>query len=197
MSIGYVQLPPDSTGKKLRAIYHSDYGDYAEVVYSKLIEAVNPMYVAVVANSGVAAGKYHLVLVNNSSYYLRVHHVKVAVRETAAVTGFVMSYELRRISGSTSGGTAVTINKLDPRATNLPTGVSALNGPTVTASTNELLYVFAVSPEETGGNAESVYNLPYPIAVPPNYVLALQQYATAGVASVDVVFVFSVELVNV
>jgi hypothetical protein len=31
VSIGYIQLPPDSTGKKLRAVYHSDYGDYAEV----------------------------------------------------------------------------------------------------------------------------------------------------------------------
>lgn len=197
MSIGYIQLPPDSTGKKLRAIYHSDYGDYAEVMYSKLIEAVNPMYVAVVANSAVAANKYHLVLVNNSMYYLRVHHVKVAVRETSTVTGFIMSHELRRIVGSVSGGTAVAINKLDPRVADLPTRVSALNGPTVSATSNELLYVFAVNPEETGGYAESVYNLPYPIAVPPNYMLAVQQYGTAGIAAVDVVFVFSVELVNI
>jgi len=197
VSIGYIQLPPDSTGKKLRAVYHSDYGDYAEVMYSKPIEAVNPMYVAVVVNSTVAANKYHLVLVNGSTYYLRVHNVKVAVRETAAVTGFIMSYELRRISGSVSGGTSVAINKLDPRAANLPSGVSALNNPTVSATNNELLYVFAVDPEETGGYAESRYDLPYPIGVPPNYALALQQYGTAGVAAVDVVFVFSVELVNI
>jgi hypothetical protein len=107
-----------------------------------------------------------------------------------------MSYELRRISGSVSGGTALAISKLDPRAANLPSGVSALNGPTVSATTNELLYVFAVNPEETGGGAESIYDL-YPIGIPPNYSLALQQYGTAGVAAVDVVFVFSVELVNV
>ena len=197
MSIGYIRLPPDSTGKKLRAIYHSSLDDYAEVMYSKLVESVNPMYVAAVVNSAVAANKYHLVLVNNSTYFLRVHHVKVAVRETATVTGFIMSYELRRISGSVSGGTAVAITKLDPRVADLPSGISALNGPTVSATSNELLYVFAVNPEETGGYAESMYGLPYPIVVPPNYSLTLQQYGTAGVAAVDVVFVFSVELINV
>jgi hypothetical protein len=197
MSIGYIQLPPDSTGKKLRAVYHSDYGDYAEVMYSKPIEAVNPMYVAVVVNSAVSSNKYHLVLVNDSMYYLRVHHVKVAARETGTVAGFILSYELRRISGSVSGGTSVAISKLDPRSADLPSGVSALNNPTVSATSNELLYVFAVDPEETGGNAESRYDLPYPIGVPPNQALALQQYSMTGVAAVDVVFVFSVELVNI
>jgi hypothetical protein len=197
VSIGYIRLPPDSTGKKLRAIYHSDYDDYAEVMYSKPVEAVNPVYVAVVANSAVAANKYHLVLVNGSTYFLRTQHIKIAVRETGAVAGYINSYELRRISGSVSGGTSVVINKLDPRAADLPYGIFARNNPTVSATSNELLYVFSINPEETGGYPESVYNLPYPIVVPPNYALALQQYGTAGVAAVDVVFVFSVEFVNI
>jgi hypothetical protein len=181
----------------LRAVYHSDYGDYAEVVYVKPVDVVNPVYVAVVVNSAVAANKYHLVLVNDSTYHLRVHHVKVAARLTGVVTGFTLSHELRRISGSVSGGTPVAISKLDPRVADLPSDITALNNPTVSVTTDELLYVFAVNPEEAGGNAESVYHIPYPIVVPPNYILALRQYGTTGTAAVDALFMFSVEFANV
>jgi hypothetical protein len=38
MSESYIQLPPDSTGKKARAIYNSALGSYEEVQASKHIE---------------------------------------------------------------------------------------------------------------------------------------------------------------
>jgi len=191
LSESYIQLPPDSTGKKVRAIYRSDLGVYEEVQLSKDIETENPIYVASVNASAVAASKHHLTLWNGSTQRIRVLEIIVSMHETAAVTGFIMQYLVYRAS-AVSGGTALTIDKFDPDDPALPSGISASTGATVTV-TGVPLVIFALNPEETGSGCYIDFKPPKPIIVKPSTGLTIQQYATAGAGLFNAVIYFSVE----
>jgi uncharacterized membrane protein YwzB len=194
MSESYIQLPPDSTGKKARAIYQSSLGSYEEVGASKPIECENPVYAVAVSASAVAASKHHLSIWNGSSSYIRILEVIVSMHSTATVSGFIMQYIMQRAS-AVSGGTALTIVKLDNRDPDLPSGISAATGATVTLSEAPLA-IFALNPEETGGFAQILFEPPKPIVVAPSGGITVQQYATAGVGLFNAVIYFSVEVVK-
>jgi uncharacterized membrane protein YwzB len=187
-------LPPDSTGKKARAIYQPSLGTYEEVQVSKDIEYLNPVYVASISGSSVAASKHHLALWNGSTYRLRVLKIVVSMHTTATVTGFIMQYLVYRAS-SVTGGTALTIEKLDPDDPNLPSNITASNGATVTV-TGSPLVIFALNPEETGSYSYIDFTPPKPIVVKPSTGLTIQQYATAGVGLFNASIYFSVEYIN-
>ncbi len=191
MSESYIQLPPDGTGKKVRAVYRPGLDVYEEVFLSKGIETVNPIYVAAVSASAVAANKHHLTLWNGSAQRVRVLAVIVACHTTAAVTGFTMQYLLLRAS-SVTGGTTLSIERLDPEDPAPPAGIRALTGATVTV-TGGPLAIFTLNPEETGGFNWIYFVPPKPVVVAPNSGLTIQQYATAGVGLFNAVIYFSVE----
>lgn len=194
MSESYIQLPPDSTGKKVRAVYRSDLGVYEEIQDCKDIEVVNPIYVVAVSASSVAASKHHLSIWNGSTYRLRVLEIIVGMHNTAAVSGYIMQFLVYRAS-AVSGGTALTIDKLDPDDPDLPTGITAATGATVTV-TGSPLAIFTPNPEETGGLHYIDFRPPKPIVVKPSTGLTIQQYATAGAGLFNAVVYFSVEVVK-
>jgi uncharacterized membrane protein YwzB len=191
MSESYIQLPPDGTGKKVRAVYQPALDVYEEVQLSKDIEAVNPVYVVAVSASAVAANKHHLTLWNGSAQRVRVLAIIVACHTTAAVTGFTMQYLLLRAS-TVSGGTALAIGKLDPDDPAPPSGITAFTGATVTV-TGAPLAIFTLNPEETGAFSWIYFRPPKPIVVGPGSGLTIQQYGTAGVGLFNAVMYFSVE----
>jgi hypothetical protein len=194
MSESYIQLPPDSTGKKVRAIYRSDLGSYEEVSVSKHIETVNPVYAVAVSASAVAASKHHISIWNGSTSYIRILRVIVSMHETAAVSGYIMQYIMQRAS-AISGGTALTIVKLDPRDPDPPAGITAATGATVTLKEAPIA-IFALNPEETGAFCFIDFTPPKPIVIAPGEGITIQQYATAGVGSFNAVIYFSVEVVK-
>jgi hypothetical protein len=194
MSESYIQLPPDSTGKKARAIYKSDLNSYEEVQASKHIEEENPVYVVAVSASAVAASKHHLSIWNGSSSYIRILNVIVAMHSTATVSGFIMQFIMQR-ANVVSGGTALTIVKLDNRDSDLPSGISAVTGATVTLKEAPIA-IFTINPEETGSQCHVQFDPPKPIVVAPNEGITIQQYATAGVGLFNAVIYFSVEVVK-
>jgi hypothetical protein len=191
MSESFIQLPPDGTGKKARAIFHSALGSYEEVHASKPIEYENPVYAVAVSASAVAASKHHLTLWNGSTSYLRILAAMPSMHSTAAVTGFVMQYIMQRAS-AVSGGTALTVVRLDPRDPAPPAGISAVTGATVTLKEVPLA-IFTLNPEETGGIAWILFVPPKPIVLQPNEGITIQQYATAGVGLFNAVMYFAVE----
>jgi hypothetical protein len=193
-SESYIQLPADSTGKKVRTVYNDLTQSYEEVELSKSIEAVNPVYAVAVSASAVAASKHHLSIWNGSTSYIRILKIIVNMHSTATVSGYVMQYILQRAS-AISGGTALTIVKLDNRDPDLPSGISATTGATVTL-TEAPLAIFAINPEETGGFAHIQYDPCKPIVVAPNEGITIQQYATAGVGLFNAVIYFSVEIIR-
>jgi hypothetical protein len=194
MSESYIQLPPDSTGKKARAIYLSSKGSYEEVQASKPIEHENPVYAVAVSASAVAASKHHLSIWNGSTSYIRILMTIVAMHETATVSGYIMEFIMQRAS-AVSGGTALTVVKLDNRDPDLPSGISATTGATVTLKEAPLA-IFALNPEETGSYSMFYFTPPKPIVVAPREGITIQQYATAGVGLFDAVIYFSVEVVT-
>jgi hypothetical protein len=191
LSESYIQLPPDGTGKKVRAIYKPDNDVYEEIFLSKDIEVVNPIYVVAVSASAVGAGKHHLTLWNGSSYRVRVLRIIVSMHTTGAVTGYPMQFLVYRAS-AVSGGTALTIDKLDPDDPEPPSGITASTGATVTV-TGRPLAIFTLNPEETGAFCYIDFKPPKPIIVKPGTGLTIQQYATAGVGLFNAVIYFSVE----
>jgi uncharacterized membrane protein YwzB len=191
LSESYIQLPPDGTGKKLRAIYYSNLDAYEEVQLCKDIETANPIYVVAVSASAVAANKHHLTLWNGSANRVRVIAIIVAVHNTAAVSGYIMQFLLYRAS-AVSGGTALTIDMLDPDDPPPPSGIAAYTGATVTV-TGTPLAIFTPNPEETGALPWIYFQPPKPIVVKPNTGLTIQQYGTAGAGLFNAVIYFSVE----
>jgi uncharacterized membrane protein YwzB len=194
LSESYIQLPPDSTGKKVRAVYRSDLDVYEEIQDYKDIEVVNPIYVVAVSASSVAASKHHLSIWNGSTYRLRVLEIIVGMHNTATVSGYIMQFLVYRAS-SVSGGTALTIDKLDPDDPALPSGITAATGATVTV-TGPPLAIFTPNPEETGSQCWIDFKPPKPIVVKPGTGLTIQQYATAGVGLFNAVIYFSVERIK-
>jgi len=245
MSEGFIQLPPDSTGKKVRTISRTvggqevheravvivdpstgnimkvasedtlaaikaalasigtdklrvsliDPTDYAkDTTLSQILNAIqpqSPVYAVAVNASAVAASKHHLSIWNGSSSYIKIRKVIVSMHSTATVTGYIMQYILQRAS-AVSGGTALTIVKLDNRDPAPPSGISAVTGATVTLSEAPIA-IFALNPEETGAFATIQFDPPKPIVVAPNEGITIQQYATAGVGLFNAVIYFTVE----
>jgi hypothetical protein len=194
LSESYIQLPPDSTGKKVRAIYQPTQDVYEEVQVSKDIEYLNPVYVVSVNASSVSANKHHLTLWNGSTYRIRVLKIVVSMHETATVSGFIMQFLVYRAS-AVSGGTALTIDRLDPDDPAPPSGISAYTGATVTVAGIPLV-IFALNPEETGSQCWIDFKPPKPIIVKPSQGLTIQQYGTAGVGLFNAVIYFSVEVIK-
>jgi hypothetical protein len=194
LSESYIQLPPDGTGKKVRAVYRSDLDAYEEVQLSKNIETVNPIYVVSVSASSVSASKHHLSLWNGSTYRVRIIGIIAGMHNTATVSGYIMQFLAYRAS-SVSGGTALTIDKLDPDDPALPTGITASTGATVTV-TGQPLAIFTLNPEETGGFNWIYFSPPKPIVIKPSTGFTIQQYATAGVGLFNTVIYFSTEVIN-
>ena len=194
MSESYIQLPPDGTGKKVRAIYNATRDTYEEVQLIKDIERANPIYVVSVSASAVSANKHHLSIWNGSTYRVRIIGIIAGMHTTAAVTGYTMQYLAYRAS-SVSGGTALTIDKLDPDDPALPAGITASTGATVTV-TPPPLAIFTLNPEETGGFNWIYFTPPRPIVIKPSTGFTIQQYATAGVGLFNAVIYFSTEVIS-
>jgi hypothetical protein len=116
------------------------------------------------------------------------------MHETATVSGYIMQYIMQRAS-TVSGGTALTIVKLDNRDPALPSEISAATGATVTLKEAPIA-IFALNPEETGSQCHCQFDPPKPIVVAPSEGITIQQYATAGVGLFNAVIYFSVEVVK-
>jgi hypothetical protein len=194
LSESYIQLPPDGTGKKVRAIYNATRDTYEEVQLVKDVEKANPIYVVSVSASPVAASKHHLSLWNGSTYRVRIIGIIAGMHNTAAVTGYIMQFLAYRAS-SISGGTALTIDRLDPDDPAPPTGITSSTGATVTV-TGQPLAIFTLNPEETGSQNWIYFVPPKPIVIKPSTGFTIQQYATAGVGLFNATIYFSTELIN-
>ena len=194
MPESYIQLPPDSTGKKVRTFYDNVKDVHEEFQLSKPVEYLNPIYTVAVSASAVAANKHHISIWNGSTYRIRILAIIAAMHTTAAVTGYSMQYLAYRAS-SISGGTALTIDRLDPDDPALPSGITAATGATVTVA-GQPLVILTINPEETGGDVWRYFVPPKPIVIKPGTGFTIQQYGTAGAGLFNAVIYFSAEVIK-
>jgi hypothetical protein len=194
MPESYIQLPPDSTGKKVRTFYDNVKDVHEEFQLSKPVEYLNPIYVVAVNASAVAASKHHISIWNGSTYRIRILAIIAAMHTTGTVSGYPMQYLVYRAS-AISSGTALTIDILDPDDPALPSGITATTGATVTI-TGAPLAIFTLNPEETGSHVWLYFAPPKPIIIKPSTGFTIQQYGTAGVGLFNAVIYFSVESIK-
>jgi len=128
MPDGFIQLPPDGTGKKLRT---RDRGASGHDQYVTI--AGGESWCAYADAVAFAQNKQHLTLFNasGSGRVLRVKKLFAYNLQTVAVTGVVVRFDVKKVTAS-SGGTALTMQPMDSLNAALPAQVSARTGATVT-----------------------------------------------------------------
>lgn len=204
MSESYIQLPPDGSGKRVRAIKRivSDGEIYERVTLisspdGTLIDPrdsslfFKPTYSALVHGSTAGANKVHLLLFNPSDNVKTAYIVRISVfaELTATVTGYTVGFRVARVT-SYSGGTSATIISYD--VNDPSSGLTAVTTPSSIVQ-ESIIYALAVNPEESGGSSyyEWIYNgIGKPIVLYPGYGIAVVQYATAGTGTYDIVITF-------
>jgi hypothetical protein len=157
-----------------------------------------------------ASSKHMLSIFNGagSGRVLRVYRAVVLNNQTAAVTGVMTTFELRR-SSAQSGGTAVTPIKHDTSSSNLPAQVLSAQGATVTAAAADVFRRVFWSNDEpatgTGTNDELecivplmyVWDAGYgdtnvePITLREGQGLTLLHTGTSAVGNCDIGFEFT------
>ena len=150
MAESYTQVPPNSTGNKLRTrsrVIGSD-----TVHEQAIFNAAPPTYYAVADAVAFANGKTHFSIVNESG-----SGVVVAIKKLFAVnlsistvTGAALRMEARKLTAH-SGGTAITPQSCDSDNPALPAQVTVKTNATPTGTT--LLYPFIITTEEETATA--------------------------------------------
>jgi hypothetical protein len=156
MSGTFIQVPPDSTGQKLRMRSRTIGAD--TVLEQAVFQGALPTYYAVADNVAFANGKTHLSIVNaaGSGKLVAIRKLFAVNLSIAAVTGAALRMDARRITAH-SGGTTVTPIKADTANDNLPAQITVLTNGTPTGPT--LLYPFIVTTEEEAATAAFTKNM--------------------------------------
>lgn len=149
MSESYIQVPVDSTGKKIRTIeeiigvntVHSPFKMHrSEAAFIAIIEGITPL-----------AGLRLLTILNrNTAKVVRVYGVNVYHQQTATVTGVLTQQALRIITATVAlaGGTAVTPVMMDTNFS-LPANIDVRSQTTTTLTLVGELSRLIISGDET------------------------------------------------
>lgn len=162
MGESYVQVAPDSTGKKLRT--------YQKVVDSQTVEeqyvilaGFPTYYFQTAVNAAVgSATNFHFDIFNasGSSVILKVR--KLFLQQSfVAQTGVAATFNINRTSAVGTGGATLTAVKADTADPNLPAQVTARGNGTGGNTSAGTLCTLGMSGEETdiGGRGSMFYNL--------------------------------------
>ena len=135
MAEGFIQLPPDGTGKKLRArsrvigvntVYEQAITHAAMDTWTVMADAVVP-----------ASGKHHISIFNGSGSGKVVRVQKLFcilnLSVTTAITGVVNRFDVRRTTAQ-SAGTTLTPTAQDTTNTAIPAQILIATNATVTNS---------------------------------------------------------------
>lgn len=131
MPESFIQLPPDSTGKKMRA---RERVIGANTVYEQGVFQTAPAtFIALADAVSFAANKQKFALMNaaDSGVVLTVQKLFLINLQLGNVTGAMIRENVMRIT-SLSGGTAITPQTMDSTNTALPAEVTCATNCTVT-----------------------------------------------------------------
>lgn len=121
----YVELPADSTGKRMRMREASRGG--AEVVYEQyVLPTADPSWYVWGGSLACAANKHFLSILNTGAQVLHIPHLRLVNTAVASVTGIGLTFDVKRITAC-SGGSTITAQIVD-------TGDTALSSVTILAA---------------------------------------------------------------
>lgn len=143
MSESFTQVPPDSTGNKMRT--RSRVIGANTVHEQAVFTGANPTYYALADNVAFAANKQMISIYNAAGTGVLVVLKKLYLinLQLAAVTGVAVRQDVKRFSAVHSAGTLVTPTTCDSANPALPAGVTIRTGGTVTDLTTLFPLTFA------------------------------------------------------
>jgi len=156
MAESFTQVPPNSTGNKMRT---RDRIIGANTVHEQAIfQAALPTYYATADAITFANGKTHFSIMNaaGSARVVAIRKLFAINNSIGAVVGAALRLDARRIA-SHSGGTTVTPVLADTTNAALPAQITVLTNATVTSPV--LLYPFFVTTEEETATSALSKNL--------------------------------------
>lgn len=155
MAEGYTQVPPNSTGNKLRTRTRTIGAD--DVHEQAVFTAAMPTYYALADAVALAANKHHLSVFNASGSGVLVSVKKLFQinLSLSAVTGVALRFDIKRTTAQ-SAGTAITPVSMDTTNPALPAQVTVNTGGTITESS--LLYPFTTQNDELTASNAAVAN---------------------------------------
>lgn len=146
MAETYVQLPPDSTGKKLRTRNRTIGAN--DVHEQAVYQASLPTYYVLADAVAHAANKHHLSIMNAAGSgkvvaIKKLFHINLSL---AAVTGVAERFDVKKITAH-SGGTAITPQSCDSDNPAIPGQITAATGAT-SVTEGPILYPITTQNDE-------------------------------------------------
>jgi len=202
MTEGIVQLPADSTGKKIRTRERTIGAN--TVQEEGVFIAAGESWVAYANAVAFAANKSHIAIFNavGSGKVIKCKKLFV-INITAAVTGIIVRFDINRATAA-SAGTTITPVSFDTINAALPAGITVRTGGTITDGS--LLFPFmGLSEEETATQAltKASFHQFMNILMEGNEIqeltlregegMTVKQITSSTVGSVGWILVFTVE----
>ena len=156
MAESFTQVPPNSTGNKMRTRSRAIGAD--TVHEQGVFTAALPTYYAVADAVAFANTKTHFSIVNESGSGVLISIRKLFPINVSigAITGAALRMEARKLTAH-SGGTAITAQSCDSTNPALPAQVTIKTNGTPTGTT--LMYPFIITPEEETATAALTKNV--------------------------------------
>lgn len=145
MAYGYIQVPPDSTGKKMNARYRAIEGGAGYEQYVALHGL--PTYYCLASNVSLAQNKHLFSIYNDagSGYLIRIPRLSIVNMSLTYVNGVGVELDFMRIT-SLSSGTIITPQKADTADTDLASGIHIATSATI--AEGELLWPVTINNDE-------------------------------------------------
>lgn len=148
MPDSYLQVPPDSTGKKLR---HRQRVVGADTVYEQgVFQSALPTWYALADAVAFAANKQMISIVNESGsgVVLELRKLFLIDVQLSTVTGVAVRQDVKKATAH-SGGTAITCQAADSASAALPSQITVRTGAT-SVSEGAILFPIGFANDEIG-----------------------------------------------
>lgn len=147
MAESYVQVPTDSTGKKLHTQQRTVGANTVED--QVFMQGGNDTFYAWSGSQACATSQQFLTVLNTGAQVLRLEGLYLINTATAAITGVALQFDLKKVTVVTVGtGTALTVQAMDSTDTALSSVTIATKAQTVTEGA--VLYSYYTNNDEIG-----------------------------------------------
>jgi hypothetical protein len=155
MAESFTQVPPNSTGNKMRTRMRTIGAD--DVHEQAIFTAALPTYYALADAVALAANKHHIAIFNGagSGKVIQIKKLFQINLSLSAVTGVALRFDVKKTTAH-SAGTAITAQTMDSNNPSIPAQV--LIGTNNTITEGALLYPYITQSDEVTAANTAVSN---------------------------------------
>lgn len=145
---GFIRLPPDSTGNRLRTRVKTIGG--VDVHEQGVFQTAPDTFYILADAVTFAANKMHLSILNAVGSGKVVHLQKLFIinNQLTSITGVAIRFDVKKATAH-SGGTLITPEKADSLSDNLPAGITCRTGAT-SVTEGAIMYPLVANNDESG-----------------------------------------------